>query len=333
MHATPFRLKAKRIPLSHRTGAGGDDGTWGTLTLPSSRRILRRVRAIRCLVLVLLWTVVAAIVQAVLLTLPDPAATGRSRAPRPKVGFAQFYWATMCRLIGLRVRTIGAVAQHTADGRPIVYVSNHSSWLDILVLGGQLRACFIAKEEVARWPVVSLIAWLGRTVYVRRQRTSIGRERDEMRRRLARGDGLILFPEGTTSDGSRVLPFRSAFLAVAELSVTQDGKPPLVQPISVVYDRLAGLPIGRARRPLFAWYGDMDIGSHFWRLVQHRGLRATVLLHVPLDPKAYSSRKALAQAAWVAVAEGAAALRQNRPARPVTAGDQPAAESSHPAYA
>ena len=143
-----------------------------------------------------------------------------------------------------------------------------------------------------------------------------------MRTRLAAGDNLILFPEGTTSDGSRVLPFRSAFFSIAEQAVTADGRPPLVQPVSVVYDRLAYLPAGRATRPLFAWYGDMDIGSHFWRLAQHRGLRATVLLHAPLDPARFPTRKALAQATWTAVADGAATLRQNRPARPISVADR-----------
>jgi 1-acyl-sn-glycerol-3-phosphate acyltransferase len=151
-----------------------------------------------------------------------------------------------------------------------------------------------------------------------------------MRARLGAGDCLILFPEGTTSDGSRVLPFRSAFLSIAELPVTKSGLPPIVQPISVVYDRLAGLPTGRAARPLFAWYGDMDIGSHFWRLAQHKGLRASVLLHQPLDPLKFDSRKALTAACWNMVADGASTLRQNRPAKPiasaegVTSGHEPA---------
>ena len=73
--------------------------------------------------------------------------------------------------------------------------------------------------------------------------------------------------------------------------------------------------MGRASRPVFAWYGDMDLASHFWRLAQHRGLRATVLLHAPVDPAAYPSRKALAAAVWQTVADGAATLRQNRPVR------------------
>ncbi len=90
------------------------------------------------------------------------------------------------------------------------------------------------------------------------------------------------------------------------------GPPPLVQPVSVVYDRLDGLPSGRASRPVFAWYGDMDIGSHFWQLAQSRGLRVSLLLHPPLDPADFADRKALTQAAWDVVAAGAATLRQNR---------------------
>jgi 1-acyl-sn-glycerol-3-phosphate acyltransferase len=307
MPPPPRRLKAMRLPLPRRPPAAREDAV-SAIAWPPNRRILRRVRAVRRGLLILVWTLLAMPVQALLLLLPGPA----------KVRFARFYWAWVCRLLGVRVRVIGPRLRKAArEGRPIVYVCNHSSWVDVPVLGGRLNACFIAKEEVSRWPLIAWIARLGRTVFVRRQRASTGRERDEMRARLAAGDSLFLFPEGTTSDGSRVLPFRSSFFSVAELPVTADRRPPLVQPVSVVYDRLAYLPAGRATRPLFAWYGDMDIGSHFWRLAQHRGLRATVLLHPPLDPAVFGSRKALAQAAWTAVAAGAATLRQNRPARPV----------------
>ena len=199
---------------------------------------------------------------------------------RGKIVFARLYWASLCRLLGLRVRVIGRPAR--PDGRPVVFASNHSSWLDILALGGVLEACFIAKEEVGRWPVIRTVARLGRTVFVSRRPADTGRERNAMRDRLDAGDNLILFPEGTSSDGSRVLPFRSVFFSVAE---AQPGRScPLIQPVSIVYDQLGGLPIGRASRPVFAWYGDMDLASHFWRLAQHRGLRATVLLHAPVDP-------------------------------------------------
>jgi 1-acyl-sn-glycerol-3-phosphate acyltransferase len=290
----------------------------------AGRRLMRRSRAVRRGLTVLLWTLVAVLIQAVCLLLPG----------RAKVAFAKIYWAVFCRLLGLRVRVIGQSADRGApDGRRVVFVSNHSSWLDIAALGGRLPGCFVSKADIARWPVISTVARLGRTVFITRRRGATGRERDAMRARLAEGDNLILFPEGTTSDGSRVLPFRSAFFGIVEASPGEP--PPLIQPISVVYDRLAGLPIGRANRPLFAWYGDMDIASHFWRLAQHRGLRATVLLHTPLDPASFADRKSLSRAVWQAVADGAATLRQNRPARPLDTGPHPDAEAegAAPAFA
>jgi len=189
-----------------------------------------------------------------------------------------------------------------------VFVSNHSSWVDIAVLGGQLEGCFVAKEDVGRWPVIRTIARLGRTVFVSRQRSSTARETDDMRARLANGDGLILFPEGTTSDGARVLPFRTPFFAIAATD-----PPPIIQPVSIVYDRLGGLPVGRVSRTAFSWYGDMDIAGHFAQFGQLRGMRVSVVLHTPLDPREFADRKALAGEVWRVVATGADRLRQNRP--------------------
>jgi 1-acyl-sn-glycerol-3-phosphate acyltransferase len=284
--------------------------------------LTRRARAIRRGLVILLWTLPCMIAQAICLLLPG----------RPKVVFARIYWAVFSRLLGLRVRVIGTLASAEA-GRPVIFVSNHCSWIDVPVLGGVLDGCFVAKGDVATWPVIRTIARLGRTEFVSRQRGSTGRERDAMRGRLTAGDNLILFPEGTSSDGSRVLPFRSAFFAVAE---PPPGRPaPLIQPVSIVYDRLGGLPAGRSSRPVFAWYGDMDIASHFWRLTQHSGLRATVLLHASLDPARFADRKALSQAVWNTVADGAATLRQNRPAHPLAVAEGPVSDLSggEPAFA
>ena len=285
---------------------------------PAGLRLLGPTRAARRGASILAWTLPAAAIQAVCLLLPG----------RPKAVFARVYWAGVCRLLGLQVRVLGAPS--APSGRAVVFASNHSSWLDVPVLGGAVEACFVSKEEVGRWPVVSTVARLGRTVFVSRRAAGTGRERDAMRARLAAGDSLILFPEGTSSDGSRVLPFRSSFFSIVDSGGVDSGgvgrgeRPPLIQPVSVVYDRVAWLPVGRAGRPVFAWYGDMDLGSHFWRVAQWRGLRVTVLLHAPVDPAAYASRKALAQAVWRTVADGAATLRQNRPAVPLAASALPA---------
>jgi lyso-ornithine lipid O-acyltransferase len=300
MGKSPRRLQGAERPVVP-PGSGLDPATSDWLFRKRHQRLLSgSARAVRRALLVLAWTLPAMAIQTVCLILPGPA----------KIWFARFYWAGVCRLFGMSVRVIGAAA--APSGRPVVFVSNHSSWLDVPVLGSRLSACFVAKGEVARWPLVGWVARLGRTEFVSRQRGAIGRERTAMLSRLARGDNLVLFPEGTTSDGSRVMSFRSAFFSVAD-----GATPPLIQPVSVVYDRLAGLPTGRASRPLFSWYGDMDLAGHYWRLARHRGMRATVLLHAPIEPTDFADRKALARAVWVVVADGAATLRQNRPARPL----------------
>jgi 1-acyl-sn-glycerol-3-phosphate acyltransferase len=264
-------------------------------------------------------------IQAVCLALPG----------RAKVVFPRFFWGRFARVLGLDVRVVGELASKAA-GRPVIFVSNHSSWVDVPVVGGVLTGSFVSKSDIADWPIIRTIAWLGRTIFVSRQRGSTARERDAMQAVLARGDNLILFPEGTSSDGSRVLPFRSSFFAVAEGMFTDDpARRPLIQPVSVVYDRLNGLPAGRSSRPVFAWYGDMDIASHFWRMTQHLDMRVTVLLHAPLDPATFPDRKSLSQAVWQTVADGASMLRQNRPARPLSVEPaRPADLADHePAYA
>lgn len=286
--------------------------------LDDGRHLLRKLRVIRRFLSLLLWTLPAMLVQAVCLIVPGQG----------KVVFARIYWAVFARLLGVQVRVIGTPANRGA-GRPVVFVSNHSSWVDIPVAGSVLEGCFVAKGEIDRWPFVNLIARLGRTVFVSRRRGSTAREREAIRARLDRGDNIILFPEGTSSDGSRVMPFRSSFFSVVEGG---QGTLPLIQPVSVVYDRLGGLPAGRASRPMFAWYGDMDLASHFWRLGQQCGLRVTVLLHAPLDPAQFPDRKALSQATWRIVADGASTLRQNRPAQPLGAAT-PDTAGAAPAFA
>jgi len=283
---------------------------------PQQRQVLRHLRAVRRLLWMGLFTPAACLIQAVLLAV----------SPAGSVAFGLFYWNTIARMLGLQVRVIGAPLARTPARRPVIYVCNHSSWLDIPALGGCLRACFVSKDDVAGWPIVGTIARLGRTVFVSRSRQGIGRERDQMQERLAAGDDLILFPEGTSSDGARVLPFHSSFFAAAYGEAQ-----PLIQPVSVVYDRLANLPVSHSSRSVFAWYGDMELAPHVWRIAQWRGKRVTLLFHAPLDPANYASRKALSQAAWQIVADGAATLRQNRPASPFPSGSL--ATPSRPALA
>lgn len=265
-----------------------------------------RIRIVLRLVCILAWTLSCMAVQAVLLNLPG----------RAKERFARFYWSGMRRIMGMRITIIGEISRE----RPVLFVVNHSSWLDIIALGSVLPACFVAKSEVDGWPVLNLIARLGRTVYVSRRSGNVRRERGDMLKRLSAGDNLILFPEGTTSDGCRVLRFQSSFLAVAEQNPA-----PYVQPVTLVYDRINGQPVRHKDRPVLSWYGDMDLASHIPGIASLGSIHATLVLDAAIPPGAYPNRKMLSTALHARLAGNAAALRQGRSVTPLATPPLPAA--------
>jgi 1-acyl-sn-glycerol-3-phosphate acyltransferase len=178
-------------------------------------------------------------------------------------------------------------------------VANHTSYLDILALGGIARVSFVAKSEVASWPLFGTFARLQRTVFVQREhRAKTGEAAAEIRNRLLEGDALVLFPEGTSNDGNRVLPFKSALMGAAESRIGTDaeGKPIYVpvQPVSISYTGLHGIPMGRENRPLFAWYGDMELVDHLWEGLETGPVDVVIEFHPPLTVDMVGGRKKLA---------------------------------------
>ncbi len=229
------------------------------------------------------------------------------------------YHRGCCHILGFRVRTIGV----PVAGRPALFASNHISYTDISVLGSVIVGSFVAKEEVARWPLFGWLAKLQRTVFVDRRVRSTALQRDAITARLAQGDGLILFPEGTSNDGSRVLPFKSALFAAAE---TMPGLAPIVvQPVSIAYTRLDGIPLGRLLRPYFAWYGTAELTPHLWNMIGLGTVEVVVEFHPPTFLVDCGSRKALAQYCHARVSGGVAAALSGRP-QPVPPPPRPRVE-------
>ena len=130
---------------------------------------------------------------------------------------------------------------------------------------------------------------------------------DELTRRLQSGDSLVLFPEGTTSDGNRTLPFKSALFTAAQIEI--GGQALTVQPISIAYSRLDGMPMGRHFRPFYAWYGDVDMIPHIWGVLGLGNLTAEVEFHPAVTVTELGSRKALAEHCSAAVARGVREVR------------------------
>jgi lyso-ornithine lipid O-acyltransferase len=218
------------------------------------------------------------------------------------------YHRVCCRIVGMRVRVLGAMSTE----RPVLFVSNHSSYLDVVTLGSVIPGCFVAKSEVRSWPLFGLLARLQRSAFVeRRARSTAGRQRDDLQSRLEAGDNLILFPEGTSSDGNRTLPFKSTLFAAAALR--PGGKPLLVQPVSVTPTLLDGIPMGSAFRTLYSWYGDMDLAPHLWTAFREGTITVDIEFHPPVTLEQFGTRKTLAEHCWKEVAHGVARAVSGRP--------------------
>jgi 1-acyl-sn-glycerol-3-phosphate acyltransferase len=241
-------------------------------------------------------------VQAVLLLLRSPLA---ERLPLAYHGLAG-------RILGFDTTVIGTLS----PARPALFVSNHTSYVDIEILGGVIDAAFVAKSDVKRWPFFGWLARLQRTVFVDRRAHTTHRQRDAIVERLREGGRLILFPEGTSNDGTRVLPFKSARFATVHGAHLE--QPIVVQPVSIAYVSLDGLPLGRFYRPYFAWYGDMELASHLWEMVGLGRVGVTVEFHAPVRAEDFPTRKALAEHCWRVVSAGVASAIAGRP-QPVEA--------------
>lgn len=253
-------------------------------------------RAVIRLTVYFLLTLALIPVQAVALMLRLKLA---ERLPR-------FYHRLCARILGFRIVVRGRRVRE----RPVLFAVNHVSYLDITVLGAVMTGCFVAKEEVAGWPLFGLLAKLQRSVFIARRRSAVARHGDDISERLEAGDNLILFPEGTSSDGTRVLPFKSALFAVAQ--GRPHGEPLKVQPVSIAYTRLNGVPLGRGMRPFFAWYGDMDLLPHLWTVAALGQLTVVVELHPPITLEEAGSRKALAATVHERVSRGLARANAGR---------------------
>ena len=255
------------------------------------------LRAATILVIFLLVTIVL---------IPWQESAVRFKLKRRKT-FPHRYHRFLCRLFGIRVTVLGRPLQ----SRGVLMVANHTSYFDILVFSAAARVSFVAKHEVAKWPLFGTLARLQETVFIERERRSQTVEaRDLIRRRLLDGDALVLFPEGTSDDGNKVLPFKSALLGAADLELGVDAQGRVlrvpIQPVSIAYVGLYGLPMGRDLRPLIAWYGDMDLVPHLWEAVKMGPIEAVVEFHEPLALDVEAGRKALAAAAEARVRCGQA---------------------------
>lgn len=234
------------------------------------------------------WSRVAVLVPVTLIGIPLQWAALRLGAPgRRAIPLA--YHRIVCATLGIRRIVHGEPPR----GPAALILSNHVSWLDICVLSALTPLSFIAKAEVGTWPVVSLLARLQRTVFIdRTRRADTARANGAVARRLREGDRIVLFAEGTTGDGTRVLPFRSALVGAAREALTADGAGDVVlQPLAITYVRRDGLPLQRGDRPAIAWHGDMELAPHLKGILAGGPIDVQLTWGTPIPFDAGTDRK------------------------------------------
>jgi 1-acyl-sn-glycerol-3-phosphate acyltransferase len=240
------------------------------------------------------WYVVAVIGAITLALLPFQAIAVALDLPLRR-RIPSFYHRMVCAIVGVRIHERGQrMPEH-----PLLIVANHSSWLDIPVITAVAPVVFVAKSEIAGWPLFGTLARLQRTVFVdRARRQKIGDVNAEIAKRLAEGDPVVLFGEGTASDGNRVLAFRSALIGAARdaLAEAEHTGRVWIQPLSIAYTRLQGLPIGRRDRPRVSWYGKRPLPPHLMGVAARGALDVTVTWGEPVAFDEQSDRKDVARA-------------------------------------
>ena len=251
--------------------------------------------------------IVLAIVTLVLMPLQSLA----MRRNWPIAARLPWYWQRVaCRVAGIRVRVEGIPA-----APPLLIAANHISWIDITTLGSVLPVSFVSKAEVARWPVIGTLARLQRTVFIdRTRRSQTASATEAIADRVGRGDVIVLFAEGTTGDGNRILPFRSALLGAARAA--SGSRLITVQPVAITYAAVHGLPIGRVDRPMIAWYGEMELPKHFLKLVGTGGLDVVVSFGEPIAFGPEQDRKEIADRYFESVRIMVNDVRRHWPSSP-----------------
>lgn len=246
---------------------------------------MRRVaKLIGFLVVCLFFLVSVAAARPLLLGFSQPA---RTRLVAESVRL----WARACsRILGLRINVHGLYGDLHSTRR--LLVSNHQSYLDVVIVASVFPALFVAKSEVSQWPLFGWLSRLGGTIFVNREDARSGVScAYRVSRALRDGVSVQVFPEATTGDGSTVLPFNGLFFT----SALRSQAPSL--PLAIKFQSLNGRPMDRKALDTVCWYGEMDFARHFWNLLNIKSAEVSLTINEPIEAARAQRAKVLAQAA------------------------------------
>lgn len=209
--------------------------------------------------------------------------------------FARPFFKYCLKSAGIKVTIIGRPDIENAS----FFVSNHVSYLDIPLLASVVDGLFVAKSAVADWPVIGFLAKISRTHFVSRKAINIPKEKTRLVELLGKGESIFLFPEGSSSNGTELLPFKPGLLSATQSPELEAGA--IIQPITLVYGNDADKHI----RDQYAWYGNMDLAPHIWSLLKQKNNFSVSIIFHPSEPSAnFQNRKQLTKWAEACVKSG-----------------------------
>ena len=202
-----------------------------------------------------------------------------------------FYHKICRRIFGIKIKTFGKVSINL----PNLLISNHASYLDIIILGSLFKTSFVAKKEISKWPLFGILAKLQNTIFIDRKISSLKNQENKIMKHLNKKKNLVIFPEGTSSDGNRVLPFKSSLFNIFEKNLNTKIS---IQTITIVYKKINGIPMNRTERKNITWHSNMDLVPNMLNVLKKLSIEVEIIFNEEFLPNKEYDRKKLALYCW-----------------------------------
>ncbi|MDB5478272.1 MAG: 1-acyl-sn-glycerol-3-phosphate acyltransferase [Alphaproteobacteria bacterium] len=222
----------------------------------------------------------------------------RGGNPKHQSPIVRLWYRTMLWILHIDMTIIN---RRVLDRGQKIFLCNHISYVDILVLGAYFDCFFVAKSDIADWPIFGFLSKVGGTIFISRQRQLVKTHLALLAGHVKSGQSLLIFPEGTTGDGREILPFKSSLLHAAFDAETAL----VIQPLSLAYIDMNGYSlVTQDKLDQIAWYGEMKLAPHFWNLFRQKHITAKVVIHPAIAVDAAHNSKTLCAAAHEQVKNG-----------------------------
>ena len=202
-----------------------------------------------------------------------------------------FYHKICCKILGIKIKKTGKIS----DSEPTFFVSNHASYLDIIILSSLFKSSFVAKKEISSWPLFGILAKLQNTVFIDRKIGSIKEQENLIINHLKNKNNLVIFPEGTSSNGNQVLPFKSPLFNIFQ---NKDNSKIYIQTITIIYKKVNGITLNRVGRRDITWHSNMDLLPNMINFLKKMSIEVEIIFNEKFIPKTSLDRKKLAFFCW-----------------------------------